>query len=65
MFLVRDGLDSPVPVLVASINLLLQLVLRVAAGDVLHVQIRTQIFSLHHELDLHGLVIASLRIRRG
>ena len=58
LLLVRNRFNGPVATLVLTIDLLLELLLGVAAGDVLDAQVGAQVLRLFHKLNLHGLVIA-------
>ncbi len=55
LFFVRNNVDCCVAILLRFIDLLLQLLLRVPAGDVLNAKIRAQVFTLFHFFDLDWL----------
>lgn len=64
LFFVKDDVDGGVPVFVRLVDLLLQLVLRKAARDVLDAKIRPRVYPLLHQLDPHRLaVVRPVRLR--
>ena len=64
LFLISDNVECRVPVLLCSIDLILQLFLRVAARNILDTQVGSQILSHLDQLDLDGLVVpTSVRLR--
>lgn len=60
VLLIRDRLNTPVPALVTLINLFLELLFRVAARNVLDMQVRPKIQALLNALNLHWLVDATV-----
>ena len=65
LFLIFNDVQRGVSPLVVLVYLVFQLLLGVAAGDVFDAQVGPQVRPLLHQVDLHGLVIASLIIRLG
>ena len=64
LLLISDDIKCRVPVLLCSIDLILQLFLRVAARNILYTQVCSQILSHLNQLDPDGLVVpASIRLR--
>lgn len=55
LFFVWNNVDCCVAILLRFIDLLLQLLLRVSARDVLNAKIRPQVFTLFHFFDLDWL----------
>ena len=60
LFLVFDNVQRGVSALVVLVYLVFQLLLGVAAGDVFDAQVGPQVQPLLHQVNLHGLIVASL-----
>lgn len=63
LLFVFNNVERGIPALVVAIDLVFQLLFRVAAWDVLDAEVSSQLKTLLHEVNLDRLAVASLIIR--
>ena len=63
LLFVFNNVERGIPALVVAIDLVFQLLFRVAAWDVLDAEVSSQLKTLLHEFNLDRLAVASLIVR--
>jgi len=63
LLFVFNNVERGIPALVVAIDLVFQLLFRVAAWDVLDAEVSSQLKTLLHEVNLDRLAVASLIVR--